>query len=168
MGTVPLVEGVVDSVATFTTNDLSPGTITVKAVYSGEPEEFDESQVSLKHQVIGVLTEAKLLPVSHPSPYLGLPVTLDGAGHRTGALDGDAGRVRALLRRLEDPGHQAPGGGQASLRPRVAGRLPERQGPVPRRLGVRGEHLPTQSLRIDGGTVTSLARKPSRRAPDSP
>jgi hypothetical protein len=60
MGTEPLVEGVVDSVATFTTNDLLPGTFTAKAVYSGEPEEFDESQASLKHQVIGVLTETEL------------------------------------------------------------------------------------------------------------
>jgi pectate lyase len=164
MGTVPLVEGVVDSVATFTTNDLLPGTFTAKAVYSGEPEEFDESQASLKHQVIGVLTETELLPVS-PS-YVGHPVTLTAQvtaqAPSTATPEGsvrfyDGSKILAT-KPLES--------GRASL---VTSALPAGFRRVKAQFlggsGFGASSSPTQSVRVDGGTVTSLARKPTSARP---
>lgn len=155
--TVPLVGGV----ATLTTTTLNQGSTTVTAVYSGDAD-FDTSQASLKHTVNGSPTATALTAVANPS-HLGVPVTLTAT-------------VTAM-----PPSTATPAGSVKFLdasktlatKPLVNGVAVLVTSTLP--AGVRimkaqyvgnsefaGSSSPTVSLVIEGGTVTSLVRSPSK------
>jgi hypothetical protein len=156
MSTVPLVGGV----ATLITAALPEGTSTVKAIYSGDPD-FDGSQASLKHSVIGSPTSTALLALANPS-HLGVPVTLTAT---VTVLPPSIATAEGSVRFYDGTkllGTRPLVGGVATL---ASSALPAGFRTMKAQyLGDSGFAKSTSlalALRIDGGTVTSLTRSPS-------
>jgi pectate lyase len=156
MATVPLVDGV----ATLVTSALPQGTTTVKAVYSGDLN-FDASQTTLKHAVVGSPTSTTLVAAPTPA-YVGTLVTLTAtvtAPPPSTAIPEGSVRfyngtkllaTRPLL------------GGQATFETSA---LPPGYRTMKAQFlgesGFAGSTSPALSVQIDGGSVTSLTRTPS-------
>jgi hypothetical protein len=162
IGTVPLA----GSVATLITTTFPQGTTTVKAVYSGEADfsgeaYFDPSYISLKHRVIGAPTSTTLTALANPS-HLGVPVTLTAT---VTALPPSTATAEGTVRFFDGTrvlGYKPLVGGVATL---VTSTLPAGFRTMKAQfLGdsrFAASSSTALSLRIDGGTVTSLTRLPS-------
>jgi hypothetical protein len=156
LDTVPLVDGA----ATLVTPDLPQGTTTVNAVYSGDPD-FDQSQDTLRHKVIGAPTSTTLTALPNPA-QLGAPITLTATvvalPPSTATPDGSV-RFFNGTRLL---GTKPLAGGVATL---VTSTLPAGFQTMKAQFmgnsGFAGSSSIALSLRIDGGTVTTLTRTPS-------
>jgi len=158
VATVPLVDGT----AAITVATLGLGTTTVWARYSGDVD-FDPSQASLSHTVSGSSTITGLTAAPNLS-FVGLPVTLSATVTTTPA---SAAMPTGTVRFLDGSNLLAPPlpveNGRATL---VTSALPPGIRSVTAKYSGDAGLAPSTSravsLRIDGGSVTTLMASHSK------